>query len=1441
MATYRRTHCLAETVRQLLDAQTRPPHEIIVVNNDGAAGAESAVRAVLPVDPRIRVTSCLTGRQGACRNLGLTLATGDYVAFVDDDDDYAPTYVDALAGALDLGIRSVRAQIQTCGMAGPDCTGKPTIAHHPLTPNTMARRDTLTPTWGEPPSEDRDYWERHPVEGAIDDCVVFTCRGQGQHSPRNNTQGGSWRVRFVISALVTRDDGKALPAFIAALREQTYRHFRVVLVDGTGEDKLRRTFDKLVAEDPRFAVVRSDDADEFAFARVMRAATLEPFRDDDVIVTLRANERLAHAGVLNRLAHVYGEHDEVWATYGTCVTEPFVPTWPQASFPPATAQARRFRALPGVIGEYAPLTMRAALANTLARRTTPADLAAADNATRLDDDADLPLFLAALEVAGVAHVYPMADVQVIKSLEKAVYKSAAARQAAFDRQLAVRSRPALPLCVSLDPADVSNSPAADEAPMIAATAVVAPPSPPAAPAPDENKTGTPPAGTTTARVPARMSADRLTWIGAAYDPSGYGNELRQFVLALDDLGTRPALLAVGNRSARFKATASAQLRDRLDLLCAEPPGKDFTAVIHLPPSFLQPVPGAEYNIARTMFETDGLNREFVKRCNDMHEIWVPSAFNERTFRKAGVRAHIERMPGAIDSVRFRPGHDPLRIAEAHGTVFLSTVEWKPRKGWNTLLDAWAEAFSPNDDVTLVFRSSVPGTSERDSGPEIWRQIDEHLASRGRTRRDVANIVVLGRSIPDGDIPRLYAAANCYVAATSGEGWGYPYMEAMASGLPTIATRWSGHLDFMHDDNSLLCEVETFIPAFDPYVGEMPNQRWAQPSGRHLAQLLRAVVDEPTRMQTLSTHARLDMETRWTWTRAASRVQRRLEELTRKRHPGRRLSVVIPPAPQVNTSDVPVRWAGPQFTHSSLGLVNRDICAELLDGHGIELYVRPAHVHDFRPERHSGWGRVAERMHMASSHYPARPAAVHVAHQWPPEFAAPAEGAWVLMQPWEYGGLPGEWIPLIRDQVDEYWVYCSWQRECAIESGIPADKVMIIPLGVDPGRYRPDGPKYPLVTKKKTKLLAVGGIIPRKGMDLLVETYLRTFTANDDVCLVIKGLSARWAYNGNSGQEDFAALPALAAAEGAAEIEFIGDTLDDDAVASLYRACDALVAPFRGEGFGLPIVEAMASELPVIVTHAGPVFDLCDEDSAYLISAGQSAVSTAVAGAEPGRLGFWWADPDPAELARHMRHVVENPEAARAMGRRARARVLERFTHTRTAMRVAERVHDLAHRVPGRTLPSAAFHAQVEPAVLDQPRGVVFFHHPWWHQEAWRSVVSNFMRTFSQDDDVSLVLLHDPAQGMDESHIAEVIAAIREAAERTETDAPDILLVPGEVDAAFIASLYAAADCVIAGPHEHTATCRATAMDVPVCSTLDELRVVYEDAHRALVTDAHVKS
>ena len=54
------------------------------------------------------------------------------------------------------------------------------------------------------------------------------------------------------------------------------------------------------------------------------------------------------------------------------------------------------------------------------------------------------------------------------------------------------------------------------------------------------------------------------------------------------------------------------------------------------------------------------------------------------------------------------------------------------------------------------------------------------------------------------------------------------------------------------------------------------------------------------------------------------------------------------------------------------------------------------------------------------------------------------------------------------------------------------------------------------------------------------------------------------------------------------------------MAALYRSCDVLVHPYRGEGFAMPVLEAMASGLPVVVTAGGPTDEFCPDAAGWRI-------------------------------------------------------------------------------------------------------------------------------------------------------------------------------------------------------------------------------------------------
>jgi hypothetical protein len=207
-------------------------------------------------------------------------------------------------------------------------------------------------------------------------------------------------------------------------------------------------------------------------------------------------------------------------------------------------------------------------------------------------------------------------------------------------------------------------------------------------------------------------------------------------------------------------------------------------------------------------------------------------------------------------------------------------------------------------------------------------------------------------------------------------------------------------------------------------------------------------------------------------------------------------------------------------------------------------------------------------------------------------------------------------------------------------------------------------------------LFVGGTIPRKGIDVLLNAYTRTFTSRDDVCLVIKDFGAGSFYKGQTAESQIAQCQAPF---GAPEIEYIQRSLTEEELAGLYAACNCLVHPYRGEGFGLPIAEAMASGLAVVVTNHGAALDFCNETNAFLIPA-------RIRPFRDRRVGSWetvgvpyWAEPDQKALERILRHVWEHPEETRARGEKARDHICRHFTWDHAAATVEARVRELRER------------------------------------------------------------------------------------------------------------------------------------------------------------------
>ncbi|HSE53897.1 MAG TPA: glycosyltransferase family 4 protein [Gemmatimonadales bacterium] len=215
------------------------------------------------------------------------------------------------------------------------------------------------------------------------------------------------------------------------------------------------------------------------------------------------------------------------------------------------------------------------------------------------------------------------------------------------------------------------------------------------------------------------------------------------------------------------------------------------------------------------------------------------------------------------------------------------------------------------------------------------------------------------------------------------------------------------------------------------------------------------------------------------------------------------------------------------------------------------------------------------------------------------FEPPSAGKCIAVRTWDFGPLPPVWAGKINSQFHQYWAYSSWIAEQARAAGVEPERIRVVPLGIDPAVFTPEGPARPLATDRKFRFLFVGGVSLRKGTDLLLDAYAQAFSRKDDVCLVLKDHSGDLFYRENHARERIARL---LSDPDAPAILHVDDFLPEAELAALYRSCDVAVFPYRAEGFCLPILEAMASGTPSIAPDFGACLDFCSPGTSYLVKA-----------------------------------------------------------------------------------------------------------------------------------------------------------------------------------------------------------------------------------------------
>ncbi len=160
-------------------------------------------------------------------------------------------------------------------------------------------------------------------------------------------------------------------------------------------------------------------------------------------------------------------------------------------------------------------------------------------------------------------------------------------------------------------------------------------------------------------------------------------------------------------------------------------------------------------------------------------------------RIAGIAAQdIVQFPWGVDTNTFRPGIDRLGIRSQLGwqdcVVAVCTRSWEPIYGVLPLLEAFSAAHAQDSRLRLLL---VGDGSLR---PEVERAIAE---------RGLGDVVWLPGAVPNDRLPDYFRAADYYVSFAASDGSSISLLEAMATGLPAIATDRASNREWIADSSS----------------------------------------------------------------------------------------------------------------------------------------------------------------------------------------------------------------------------------------------------------------------------------------------------------------------------------------------------------------------------------------------------------------------------------------------------------------------------------------------------------------------------------------------------------------------------------------------------------------------------------------------------------------
>jgi len=259
------------------------------------------------------------------------------------------------------------------------------------------------------------------------------------------------------------------------------------------------------------------------------------------------------------------------------------------------------------------------------------------------------------------------------------------------------------------------------------------------------------------------------------------------------------------------------------------------------------------------WEETGFPADWVRSINEnLQFMTVVSEHVRKVMIDSGVRVPVTVTGAGVDHwLRVEPSSS--FAVPGKGFRFLHVSSCFPRKGIDDLLQAYGQAFSQGDDVTLIIKTF----------PNPHNMVEAQLAEHRRLNPSYPAVVLIMDDLSDSDLKALYAGCDVMVGPSRAEGFSLPLAEAMLSGIPVIATAWSGQMDFCNESNSWL--VDYSFEKTDTHF-DLWSSVWARVKVPNLREALQAAFSSKREQRDrMAENGRAQLLERHTWADSAARL------------------------------------------------------------------------------------------------------------------------------------------------------------------------------------------------------------------------------------------------------------------------------------------------------------------------------------------------------------------------------------------------------------------------------------------------------------------------------------------------------------------------------------------------------------------------------------------